>query len=232
MPGIKFENSLVVESSPYEGGYVRRVEAWGSDECVIDAARMSTGRGFQSWDKDEKLLAYLWNNRHTSPFEQCGLIVEVQAPLFVLRQWQRHRTQSYSEFSGRYAVMEDCYYLPEMDRVCFQSKVNGQGSEGQVPPELAKEFIDRLHDDQMQIESTYSWAIKNGISRELARLNCPLSRYSRMRASANLLNWLRFLGLRRDHHTQEETREYACALGLILESAFPRTYRLAKEHPL
>src|SRR5690606_17419484 len=105
-------------------GYVRLVEAWGSDERIIEAARMSTGKGFLGWGPkedgkpgDEKLLRYLWEHKHATPFEMAGLIVEVQAPIFVLREWHRHRTQSFNELSARYVPMPDLDYMPTVERV-------------------------------------------------------------------------------------------------------------------
>lgn len=223
----------MVEAKVYEHGYVKRIDVWGSDERVIEAARMSTGKGFQGWQTDMRLLAYLWRNRHTTPFEQCGLTIEIQAPLFVIRQWQRHRTQSYNELSGRYTAMEPLYYVPDESRVRSQDPLNKQGSASEpVSEEISREFIARIRADIEQIEATYRWALEHGISRELARINTPLSRYSRMRASANLLNWLRFIAIRSEEGAQEEIREYTHATSLIVESAFPRTHQLAGEKPI
>jgi len=185
-----------VELEVLDYGYVNLIEAWGSDERIVESARMSTGKGFRGWDADAKLLEYLWTHRHTSPFEQCGLTLEIQAPIFVFRQWHRHRTQSYSELSARYAQMPNEHYLPEPGQVRYQAPHNKQGSGDVVPDALAFEFLARMASDQERLYQTYQWALDQGISREMARLNTPVSRYSRMRASANLLNWLRFVSLR------------------------------------
>src|SRR3990167_8524449 len=98
-------------------GYVELIEVWGSEERIIESARMSTNRGFNGWDKDEKLLRYLYENKHLTPFEQCGLTLEVQAPIFVVREWMRHRTQSYNELSGRYSEMPHLFYIPSIERL-------------------------------------------------------------------------------------------------------------------
>jgi thymidylate synthase (FAD) len=215
------------------GGYVQLIETWGSDERIIDAARMSTDKGFQGWPADEKLLRFLWEHRHTSPFEQAGVGFEVQGPIFVFREWHRHRTQSYNEFSARYAQMPDLHYLPDSSRVKAQSKTNKQGtSDHFLPAEIVAEFLQRIEREQRMIYETYRWALDHGIARELARLNTPASRYSKMRASANLLNWLRFCGLRMSGSAQWQIRQYANAIGSEIENHFPRTWALFKEKPL
>lgn len=219
-------------------GYVTLKTVWGSDEHIISAARMSTGKGFIGWGTrekpgDEKLLKYLWVNKHTSPFEQAGLSVEVQAPIMVFREWMRHRTQSYNEMSARYTQMPDLHYLPKPERIRRQASHNKQGaSEEMVPPDIAAEFLERIAREQRMIYETYQWAIDHGIAREIARINTPVSRYSRMVASANLLNWLRFLTLRIAPTAQEEIREYARAVGAFVREYFPRTWGLFCEHPL
>lgn len=155
--------------------------------------------------------------------------IEVQAPLFVFREWHRHRTQSYNEMSARYTQMPDIHYAPTLDRIKGQSKTNKQGSEGDVSEDVKKEFLLRIRAEQAMIYDTYKWAIRNGISREIARINTPVSRYSRMVASANLLNWLRFLGLRMSEGAQWEIHEYANAVAEIVNVKFPRTYNLFME---
>ena len=214
-------------------GYVKLTDVWGSDETIIEAARMSTGKGFKGWGTadepgDEKLLAYLYNNRHTTPFEQCGLTVEVQAPLMVFREWHRHRTQSYNEFSARYAVMPDVHYLPILKRVQPKETSNkqAQSTTEYIGDGRAQEWLNELGKLQREIYAHYQQGLRLGIPKEIARLNTPLSRYSKMRASANLLNWLRFLGLRLPENAQWEIRQYAEAIGKIIETHFPRTWEL------
>lgn len=247
-------------------GYVELKDVMGSDERIIAAARMSSGKGFLGWGTrhkkscpggvplgysqwdgslkewvfagecnctpepgDEKLLAYLWNNHHTSPFEQCSASFEVQAPIMVFREWHRHRTQSYNELSARYTQMPNIHYVPVPERVTAQSKTNKQASSNDaLPPEIVNEFLDRIEKEQKLIYDNYQWALDHGIAREVARINTPVSRYSRMVASANLLNWFRFLGLRLAENAQWEIRQYAQAIGEILEKQFPRSYELFK----
>src|SRR3970040_1542996 len=112
-------------------GYVDLIEHWGSDERIIESPRMSTGKGCQGGDKDEKLLRYLYEHKHTTPFEMAGMTIEVQAPIFVFREWHRHRTQSYNEFSARYSELPNLFYVPSLERLknSGQSKSNKQGSQ-------------------------------------------------------------------------------------------------------
>lgn len=215
-----------------DNGYVEVKDVWGSDERIIEAARMSSGKGFLGWGTpekpgDEKLLKYLWTNKHTTPFEQAGLSFEVQAPIMVFREWHRHRTQSYNEMSARYTQMPNVHYLPQSDRIKAQSKTNKQATGDQeLPPEVVEEFLRRMKQEQETIYQNYQWAIDNGIAREIARINTPVSRYSRMVASANLLNWLKFLKLRMAPDAQWEIRQYANAIGQVVASRFPKTWEL------
>jgi thymidylate synthase (FAD) len=250
-------------------GYVNFVESWGSDERIIEAARMSTNKGFQGWgpDKceycnghgvhyeiptdlhgvtkdvactacdgphkpgDEKLLAYLYNNKHMTPFEMAGMVIEVQAPIMVFREWHRHRTQSYNEMSGRYTELPDLYYIPDLDRLQNgkQSTANKQSSEAGFSQKDAAEMsalmVAATHDAREQ----YELLLERGLSRELARLILPVNQYSRMRASTNLRNWLGFLELRMAPGAQYEIRVYANAVATLIAEKFPRTYDLFME---
>lgn len=242
-------------------GYLKVIESWGSDERIVEAARMSTGKGFKGWGStcaecgfikgddheagcsqpekwipgDEKLLAYLYNMKHSTPFEMSGLVVEVQAPIFVFREWHRHRTQSYSEMSARYIPLPDVDYIPSVERLLMNSKTNKQAGTALGAKELTEEsaqwFRGRLTDVYAQAEAVYQRALSEGVPKELARIHLPLGRYSRMRASANLRNWLAFLTLRSDHvpsgaAAQWEIRQYANAVSDAIKEIFPRTHAL------
>lgn len=215
-----------------DNGYVELRDVWGSDQRIVEAARMSTNKGFLGWGTpekpgDEKLLKFLWKNKHTSPFEQCGLTFEVQAPIMIFREWHRHRTQSYNEMSGRYTQIPNVHYLPEPSRVRAQSKTNKQGTDEQtLPPEIVAEFLRRTKEDQERIYANYEWALEQGIAKEIARINTPISRYSRMVASANLLNWLKFLKLRMPENAQWEIRQFANEVARVVAEKFPRTWEL------
>ena len=233
-------------------GYLSVIEHWGSDERIVEAARMSTGKGFLGWgpqpcpscaaegwpvekceDKkpgDEKLLRFLSENHHDTPFEMAGMIVEVQAPIFVFREWHRHRTQSYNEMSARYAPLPDVNYIPSVERLMVNGKTNKQagvvaGAEEltEVQAEQFRKTLAGMYQDQ---EKLYQWALKSGVPKELARVHLPVGRYSRMRASANLRNWLGFLTLRMDSKAQYEIRMYANAVGNLIAERFPRTWEL------
>lgn len=217
-------------------GYVSFVEGWGSDESIIEAARMSTGKGFDGWGTDdspgdERLLAFLYNNKHATPFEMGGVVIEVKAPIFVFREWHRHRTQSYNEMSARYVPLPDENYVPSLDRLMVGANTattnkQAQGN-GTVLTETAAEgWAFELEALYHQAQRVYERGIEIGVPKELARLPVPVARYSRMRASANLRNWLAFLTLRQAPAAQWEIRQYADAVGEIIAERFPRTWQL------
>jgi thymidylate synthase (FAD) len=216
-------------------GSVELIETWGSDESIIEAARMSTGKGFLGWGDaekpgDEKLLAFLWNNKHATPFEMAGAIIEVQAPIFVFREWHRHRTQSYNEMSARYTPLPDVNYIPTVERLMLNSRTNKQagtikGAE-ELTVERAHRFQNQLADVYAHDQRMYEDALAWGVPKELARVHLPVGRYSKMRASANLRNWLAFLTLRMAPSAQWEIQQYAQAVHSNLAACFPRTIAL------
>lgn len=241
-------------------GYLKFIEHWGSDKRIIEAARMSTDKGFLGWGPldrqcvncggvgvvpvktcptcggcgkmpgDEKLLKYLWEHKHASPFEMAGMVIEVQAPIMVFREWHRHRTQSYNEMSARYTPLPNFNYLPTVERLMMNSKTNKQAGTIKDANELTEEraglFQQRLRDSYDSDEQLYQWALRIGVPKELARVHLPVGRYSKMRASANLRNWLAFLTLRMDNGAQWEIRQYANAVGDLIKELFPRTWNL------
>lgn len=218
-------------------GYVQFIESWGSDERIIEAARMSTAKGFNGWGTpenpgDEKLLAFLYNNRHNTPFEMAGMIVEVKAPIFVFREWHRHRTQSYNEASGRYIPLPDENYVPHLERILTGANTKttnkqAQGvTDGVLSGQDALEWQRKLEALYDHAQEVYEAGLAIGVPKELARLPVPVARYSTMRASCNLRNWLHFLSLRMDSAAQWEIREYANAVGEMIKQEFPRTWEL------
>lgn len=200
---------------------------------IIEAARQSTSRAFKGWSEDAKLLRYLMEHKHDTPFEFAGMIIQVQAPIFVFREWQRHRTQSYNEMSARYIPLPSLYYRPALqetiDRALLQG-VNKQAQSVRIPsPDILEripEWLMNVDHAYKQLEYLYQQALQNGIPKELARITMPVGHYSCMRASANLRNWLAFLTLRLDPNAQFEIRQYAEAVGIIIRSTFPRTWEL------
>lgn len=240
-------------------GSCELIESWGSDSGIVEAARMSTNKGFLGWGPlhgpecewapeegpqpdctcsfetpgDEKLLRYLYENKHSTPFEMAGLTIEVKAPIFVFRQWHRHRTQSYNEMSARYTPLPAEDYIPTVERLMVNSKTNKQAGTAKDAEELtdhhARNFQAELRNVYDTAQDLYDWALHKGVPKELARIHLPVARYSRMRASANLRNWLGFLTLRMDPHAQYEVRVYAEAVGKMIEENFPRTWQLFAE---
>lgn len=205
----------------------------GTEESIIEAARMSTGKGFQGWDKDERLLEYLYRHEHMSPFEMCSLIVDVECPIFVARQWMRHRTFSYNELSARYTRLPEKIYQPCAAEIRLQDPVNRQGSLNQELVTPAMEEAERIFREAAEASlAAYRRLLDLGVAREQARAVMPVGTYTRFRAAANLRNWLHFLRLRLDSHAQAEIREAARQAAAIVRSLWPRTWRLFEEHTL
>lgn len=248
-------------------GYVMLVDDWGSDERIVEAARMTTGKGFLGWGPvrickhckrnaeelgpvgmwqhcsavmdlhdweekpgDERLLRYLWKNKHHTPFEMAGATFEVQAPIMVFRQWFTHRTQSRNEHSARYGELPALDYLPEAARLAAEPAGNRQAA-GVAPfdAEGAAAWLKLLADHYADAQDLYQLGLRYGVPKELARLPLTVARYSKMRVSANLRNWLHFLGLRCDTHAQWEIRQYADEIARQLAELFPRTLALWQE---
>ena len=230
-------------------GYVRFIEAWGHGEYaqlvqhsaghtetvrdmeagIIEAARQSTQGSFRGWDQDAKLLEHLYTNQHMTPFEQAGMTIEVQAPIFVFREWHRHRTQSYNEMSARYAPLPDLYYTPTVDRCVVPQTDNKQAATvgGLVAnPDDVEMWRFEVTALYAKAEKLYQRALMMGVPKEVARITMPVGHYSRMRASANLRNWLAFMTLRCAPNAQYEIRQFADAVGQIIAETFPRTHNL------
>lgn len=217
-------------------GYVRLVETWGEGEArmaeaaIIEAARQSTQGAFRGWKQDAKLLRYLFENRHDGPFEFAGMTIEVQLPLFVARQWMRHRTQSYNEMSARYAPVPDLFYVPSVERVAMAGGANKQAAgSGELTAGNAQVFLWDVEGASEAAYEKYEAALRDGVPKELARMLLPQNIYTRMRATANLRNWLGFLRLRLDPHAQWEIRQYADAVLQVVREQFPRTVELFEE---
>lgn len=217
-------------------GYLKVIETWGSDQRIIEAARMSVQGGFKGWGTpeapgDEKLLAFLYRNNHSTPFEMAGAIIEAQAPIVVFREWHRHRTQAFSEASARYSPLPDTNYIPTLARTLQTQAGNkqAQGTGAVLTDKAAIEWLSHLDEAYRFAEEVYQEGLSLGVPKELARLCVPVGRYSKMRASANLRNWLGFLTLREAPNAQEEIRLYANAMHDALTETFPRTMALFSE---
>lgn len=237
-------------------GYITLVEKFGSDERIVEAARMSTGGGFKGWgpyhDKDcastnlsankwpcvcvgtpgdEKLLRYLMTNHHETPFEMAGAVFEVKLPIFVVREWHRHRTQSYSEMSSRYIELPNECYAPSIERLTNskRSATHKQGSDVGISPEIAQASQAAIITNYASARARYESMLSMGIAPEIARLVLPVNQYTIMRAGCDLRNWFAFLKLRMAPNAQWEIRQYANAVAESLAGCFPRSYALFRE---
>lgn len=190
-------------------GFLRLVDYMGGDARIVQAARVSYGAGAKSVRTDAGLVKYLWSNKHTSPFEQVNLTVHAKMPILVARQWVRHRTAKLNEISGRYAVMKDEFYIPDLNQICYQATDNKQGRSGPLPVEEAQLIREAMMLDQSNVYAQYQDYIDRGVAKETARNNLPLSLYTEWYWNIDLHNLLHFLMLRMDPHAQYEIRVYA-----------------------
>lgn len=214
-------------------GFVRLVDYLGSDQRIVQAARVSYGEGTKTYRQDQALIDYLLRNEHTSPFEQVTLTFHAKMPVFVARQWVRHRTARLNEISGRYSVMKDEFYVPAAENLAPQSTDNKQGrGEEALPPELAGPIIDRMQSQQSAAYAAYSELIDDGIAREIARINLPLSVYTEWYWQIDLHNLFHFLRLRLDPHAQYEIRAYAEVMYNIAKEVAPMACASFENHIL
>lgn len=233
------EHNLILDRGILDHGYIRHVESWGGgdsgngvdNECgIVEAARQSTQGTFRGWEEDERLLKHLYDNKHSTPFEFAGMTIEVQAPIFVFREWHRHRTQSYNEMSARYEPLPDLNYNPTVERLMRDGGKNKQAQAVKgaaiLTERSAEAFRTTLRNHYQTCQLEYDAALAAGVPKECARILLPVGRYSRMRATANLRNWLAFLTLRMDPNAQWEIQQYAQAVAAIIHDQFPRTYSL------
>lgn len=204
-------------------GLVRLVDSMGSDLSIVRNARVSYDAAWRAGDdkgSDARLIKYLYKHRHNTPFEAVTASFEIKAPIFVLRQWHRHRTQSYNELSARYRPLPEEFYLPETYLITEQSKDNKQMRTDEMHPE-ADLMRQEMEICNKRAFDTYRSLLDRGCPRELARSVLPLGTYSHMFATANLHNWFHFLRERLHPHAQYEIRVYAQAIALLLEDIAP-----------
>lgn len=192
-----------------------------ADFAIVQAARVSYGNGTKSVNEDKGLIRYLLRHVHTTPFEMIEFKFHCKMPIFVARQWIRHRTANVNEYSGRYSIMKEEFYKPELDNVRQQSKSNKQGGDTQIDQESAKDFLARL--DKICIESyqVYEKYIDEGVSREQARMILPVNLYTEWYWKIDLHNLFHFLGLRCDKHAQWEIRVFADAMLSLIQPIVP-----------
>jgi thymidylate synthase (FAD) len=227
------EAILDKEFSVLDKGFVRLVDYLGGDERVVQSARVSYGSGTKTYREDAALVDYLLRNSHTSPFEQVVLTFHIKLPVFVARQWIRHRTARLNEISGRYSVMKDDFYVPAPEDLALQSKDNKQGrSEETLDPAAAEKVRASFAEEQKSAYAAYSSLVDKGIARELARINLPLALYTEWYWQIDLRNLFHFLKLRLDAHAQKEIRCYAQVVFEIAKKVAPRCCESFERHVL
>ena len=207
------EEILGKEFHLMDRGCIRVVDYMGGDESIVQAARVSYGKGTTTVRKDEGLIRYLMRHRHTTPFEMCEIKLHVKVPIYVWRQWIRHRTASVNEVSGRYSLIDNVMVETRSGAWREQARRNRQGSEGTLPSDTGEELTKKERELQVLAYETYMDRIVSGVAREQARKDLPLSTYTEAYWKTNLHNLLHFLELRMDDHAQEEIRFYANIIG-------------------
>ncbi len=214
-------------------GFVRLVDYMGGDERIVQSARVSYGAGTKTYREDRGLINYLMRNGHTSPFEQVVLTFHVKMPLFVARQWIRHRTARINEISGRYSVMDEEFYIPAGEHIALQSDDNKQGrSTEALDSKTQMEIQGELAAQQKRAYQDYMGYIDQGLARELARINLPLSLYTQWYWQMDLHNLFHFLRLRMDEHAQLEIREYANQIFDLTKKVAPLACEAFEQHVL
>jgi thymidylate synthase (FAD) len=227
------EELLDVELKVHKHGFVRLVDYMGSDQSIVQAARVSYGAGTKSVREDRGLIRYLMRHEHTTPFEMVVLKFHIKAPIFVCRQWLRHRTASVNEESGRYSIMKEEFHEPEWGDVGFQSKDNKQGrASDEVPPEVVERFLSHLKADRDNAYTHYQEFLEDNVARELARIVLPLSLYSQFYWEMNLHNLFHFLRLRMDAHAQKEIRDFANQVAVCVQAVAPIAWEAFEEYKL
>ena len=225
------EALLDKEIKVLDHGFIRLVDYMGGDSRIVQSARVSYGKGTKSVREDEALIDYLMRHQHTSPFEQVVLTFHCKMPIFIARQWIRHRAARVNEISGRYSVMEDEFYLPEETAIQYQNKDNRQGRDPQeVPVHLRQKVLDILTKGQQVAYDDYQKMLADDIARELARINLPLSLYTQWYWQIDLHNLFHFLELRMDEHAQWEIRQYANVIADITRAVAPLAFRAFETH--
>jgi thymidylate synthase (FAD) len=219
------ERHLHLAHPVLDHGFVRVVDYMGDDSSIVQAARVSYGRGTKSVQNDEGLIRYLMRHWHSTPFEMCEIKLHVKLPVFVARQWIRHRTASVNEYSARYSILDREFYIPAREALAAQSAVNNQGRGETLSDDEAARVLDWLREDATQAYDHYEAMIsqegQQGLARELARMNLPMNVYTQWYWKTNLHNLFNFLRLRADSHAQYEIRVYAEAMARIAADWVP-----------
>lgn len=216
-----------------DDGFIRVVDYMGSDESIVQAARVSYGKGTKKVSQDRGLIRYLLRNRHTTPFEMCELKLHVRVPMDCWRQWIRHRTANVNEYSTRYSVAIDAMRETAPDEWRMQSENNKQGSAGMMTQNIGEKLTQQEKDFHNACKDLYNSRLEQGMAREQARKDLPLCTYTEAYWKVDLHNLLHFLSLRMDQHAQLEIREYATAIGeQIVSKWLPLTWEAFKDYRL
>jgi len=211
-------------------GFVRLVDSMGGDDAIVQAARVSYGKGTSKTSQDRGLIRYLMRHRHTTPFEMVEFKYHCKMPIFVARQWVRHRTANINEYSLRYSEARDEFYMPDPEHIQFQSSLNKQGRMGEVPPELkqkVQQYFKEISDRSFEI---YSELNKAGVARELARSILPVNLYTEWYWKNDLHNLLHFVGLRSDSHAQYEIRVFSDAMAESVKKVAPFAWEAYQDY--
>ena len=233
---IELEKILYEAIPVLDHGFVRVVDYMGDDTSIVQSARVSYGKGTKKVSTDEGLIKYLMRHWHSTPFEMCEIKYHVKLPIFIARQWIRHRTANVNEYSARYSILDKEFYVPEKKNLSAQSTINRQGRGDLISGEQADEVLQILKDDATRTYSNYEKMLnekfdgtvidenKAGLARELARMNLTLNSYTQWYWKTDLLNLLNFLFLRADSHAQYEIRVYAEAMLETVKKWVPITH--------
>ena len=228
---------ILYEAIPVlDHGFIRVIDYMGDDTSIVQAARVSYGKGTKKVNTDSGLIKYLMRHWHSTPFEMCEIKYHVKLPIFIARQWIRHRTANVNEYSARYSILDKEFYLPASEHLAAQSQSNRQGRGDIIEGDQAKEVLDLLKNDaertyknyEQMLNERYDGSIidekKSGLARELARMNLTLNTYTQWYWKTDLLNLMNFLRLRADDHAQYEIRTYADKMLDTLKKWVPITY--------
>ena len=229
--------NLLYEAIPIlDHGFIRVIDYMGDDTSIVQAARVSYGKGTKKVSTDSGLIKYLMRHWHSTPFEMCEIKYHVKLPIFIARQWIRHRTANVNEYSARYSILDKEFYLPASENLAAQSQSNRQGRGNVLSGDQAKKVLDLLKKDAEQTYDNYETMLNErydgsvidekqvGLARELARMNLTLNTYTQWYWKTDLLNLMNFLRLRADHHAQYEIRAYADAMLDTVKRWVPITY--------
>lgn len=219
---------LNIEDKVLDHGFVRVIDYMGNDEAIVQAARVSYGTGTKSLSKDQNLINYLMQHRHTTPFEMCEIKFHVKLPIFVARQWIRHRTANVNEYSARYSILDKEFYIPEVEQIALQSETNKQGRG--VHYAEAQHIQWRIQYASEEAYGIYEGFNNLGLARELSRMVLPVNYYTQWYWKVNLHNLLNFLSLRADPHAQWEIRVYAEKMLDIVKMWCPLAHAAFLEH--